>query len=227
MAPSRPQTVQSGSISDKHDQLGLGAAIASLGFVFWVVGGMEMVERLAFYGVKAVSALYATAPKVEGGLGVSATTFGDILMLWALTQSILPALIGGLADRFGYKRTIFVSTFVKILGYLVMARFPTYLVFFAGALLRATGTAIFKPGIQGTLVHITKPENSSLAWGFFYQLVNVGGWIGPLLAAFMRSRLSWTSVFYTCAAIIACNFVLLATYREPKLPGVAHPSSDE
>ena len=41
------------------------------GFTFWIVGGMEMVERLAFYGVKAVSALYATAPRVEGGLGVS------------------------------------------------------------------------------------------------------------------------------------------------------------
>lgn len=218
MASARSVTAPGGSISDKHHQLGLRAAIASLGFVFWVVGGMEMVERLAFYGVKAVAALYATAPRAQGGLGVSATIFGDVLMLWALTQSVLPVFIGGLADRFGYKRTILVSTFVKILGYLVMAWFPSYVGFFAGALLLATGTAIFKPGIQGTLVHSTRPENSSLAWGFFYQLVNVGGWIGPLLAAFMRSRLSWTSVFYACAAIIACNFLLLATYREPKLP---------
>ena len=41
-------------------QLGLFAAICSLGYVFWIVGAMEMVERLAFYGVKAVAALYAT-----------------------------------------------------------------------------------------------------------------------------------------------------------------------
>jgi MFS family permease len=227
MAGARSGTARDSSITDKHHQLGLRAAFASLGFVFWVVGGMEMVERLAFYGVKAVAALYATAPKVAGGLGVSASIFGDVLMLWALTQSVLPVLIGGLADRFGYKRTIFVSTFVKIVGYLVMAWIPTYLGFFAGALLLATGTAIFKPGIQGTLVHSTKPENSSLAWGFFYQLVNVGGWIGPLLAAFMRSRLSWTSVFYSCAVIIACNFLLLATYREPKLSSVQKSDSQE
>ena len=208
-------------LTDKHSQLGLRAAIVSLGIVFWIVGGMEMVERLAFYGVKAVSALYATAPHVEGGLGVSPSTFGDVLMLWALTQSILPVFVGGLADRFGYKRTIFISTIIKISGYLVMAWIPTYLGFLLGAILLATGTAIFKPGIQGTLVHSTSPENSSIAWGFFYQLVNVGGWLGPLLAAFLRSRLSWTSVFYACGGIIACNFILLATYREPKLP-VAH-----
>ena len=39
-------------------QLGLWASIASLSYVFWIVGGMEMVERLAYYGVRAV----ATSP---------------------------------------------------------------------------------------------------------------------------------------------------------------------
>jgi len=211
-------SVEPSQFTDQHRQLGLRAAIASLGIVFWIVGGMEMVERLAFYGVKAVSALYATAPRTEGGLGVTASVFGDVLMLWALTQSILPVFVGGLADRFGYKRTIFVSTVVKISGYVVMAWVPTYVGFLAGAIILATGTALFKPGIQGTLVHSTKPENSSIAWGIFYQLVNVGGWIGPLLAAYLRSRLSWTSVFYACAGIISCNFILLLTYKEPLLP---------
>jgi MFS family permease len=218
MTASIPPSSEAKPLTDRHHQLGLRAAIASLGLVFWIVGGMEMVERLAFYGVKAVSSLYATAPRVDGGLGVSASVLGDVLMLWALTQSVLPIFVGGIADRFGYKRTIFLSTVVKIFGYLVMAWFPTYVGFLAGAILLATGTAIFKPGIQGTLVHSTRPENSSVAWGFFYQLVNVGGWIGPLLAAFLRSRLSWTSVFYACGGIIACNFMLLATYREPVLP---------
>ena len=48
-------------------QLGLWAAIASLSYVFWIVGGMEMVERLAFYGVRAVATIYATRPLSEGG----------------------------------------------------------------------------------------------------------------------------------------------------------------
>ena len=47
---------------DDVKQLGLFAAIASLSYVFWVVGAMEMVERLAYYGVKAVATLYAKDP---------------------------------------------------------------------------------------------------------------------------------------------------------------------
>jgi MFS family permease len=194
-------------------QLGLVASIASLGYVFWVVGAMEMVERLAYYGVKAVATLYAKDPVSAGGLGITMSAFGTILMVWALIQSIVPVFTGGLSDRYGYKETIFVSTVIKIMGYLTMAFFPTYTGFFAGAILLAAGTAVFKPGIQGTLVKTTNRQNSSMAWGIFYQTVNIGGFIGPLVAGLMR-KMSWQNVFFACAAIICINFILLLTYKE-------------
>lgn len=195
-------------------QLGLIAAITSLSYVFWVVGGMEMIERLAYYGVKAVAALYAKDPVSKGGLGIDMGRFGNILFIWALVQSILPVFTGGLSDRFGYKQTIAVSTGVKISGYLVMAALPNFMGFTIGAILLATGTAIFKPGIQGTLVKATRPENSSMAWGIFYQTVNIGGFLGPLLAGAMR-KMEWRYVFLACAAIICLNFLMLLVYTEP------------
>jgi MFS family permease len=208
--------------SHRHDdttladvkQLGLWAAIGSLSYVFWVVGGMEMVERLAYYGVRAVATLYATRPASEGALGVTMATYGTLLLFWNLTQSLVPIFTGGLSDRYGYKQTIFASTVVKALGYVVMALFPSYAGFFAGALLLATGTAIFKPGVQGTLIKSTNRRNSSMAWGIFYQTVNIGGWIGPLIALHMR-QLSWKYVFWINAGVICCNFLLLLTYEEP------------
>ncbi len=195
-------------------QLGLWASIASLSYVFWIVGGMEMIERLAYYGVRAVATIYATRPASEGGLGVTMATFGWLLLSWNLVQSVVPIFTGGLSDRYGYKQTIFASTIVKCLGYLVMAWFPTYTGFFCGAILLAIGTAIFKPGIQGTLIKSTNRQNSSMAWGVFYQTVNIGAWIGPLIALQMR-HLSWAYVFYTNAAFICLNLLLLLTYREP------------
>ena len=197
-------------------QYSLIAAIASLSYVFWVVGGMEMVERLAYYGVRSVSGLYATAPVSAGGLGVSAEQLGTIFFIWALVQSLVPALVGGLSDRFGYKQTIALSTITKIVAYLIMGFFPTFVGFTMGAIVLATGTGIFKPGIQGTLVKATSRKNSSMAWGIFYQTVNIGGWLGPLLAAQLR-QLAWSHLFFACAAIIALNFLLLLTYKEPNL----------
>jgi dipeptide/tripeptide permease len=192
-----PPEEHSTSLRDVQ-QLGLIPAIKSLSYVFWVCGAMEMVERLAYYGVKAVAVLYVT---------------GTLMMVFAFVSSFLPIFTGGLSDRYGYKETIFLSTVVKICGYLVMAWFHSYGGFFLGCMLLAAGTAIFKPGIQGTLVKSTSRKNSSIAWGIFYQTVNIGGWLGPLVAAQMRV-LEWQYVFYACACIICLNFLLLLTYRE-------------
>ena len=207
-------TVSSETTLADVKQLGLWAAIASLSYVFWIVGAMEMVERLAYYGVRIVAPLYATRPLSAGGLGITMATFGWLLMWWNLMQSIVSILTGGLSDRYGYKQTIFASTVLKSFGYLVMAWFHSYWGFLAGVVFLATGTAIFKPGIQATLVRSTNRRNSSMAWGIFYQTVNIGGWIGPLIAVQMREW-AWQYVFYTNAAIICLNFLLLLTYREP------------
>jgi POT family proton-dependent oligopeptide transporter len=195
-------------------QLGLWAATASLSYAFWICGGMEMIERLAFYGVRTVSTLYATRPASQGGLGVTMATFGTLLFFWNMVQTLVPVLTGGASDRYGYKETIFISTIIKVLGYLVMAWFQSYWGFFAGAMLLATGTAVFKPGVQGTIIKATNRRNSSVAWGIFYQTVNIGAWIGPLIALHNRQS-SWKSVFYVNAAFICLNFLLLFTYREP------------
>ena len=195
-------------------QLGMWASIASLSYVFWLVGGMELVERVAYYGVKASAGLYAKAPQSEGGLGISLNDYGIIISLWALMQTFVPVFTGGISDRVGYKETIFASTVIKIGGYLLMAFFPNFWGFLFGAMLLAGGTGIFKPGIQGTLVLSTNRNNTSMAWGIFYQVVNIGGFLGPLVAVHMR-QLSWDNVFYACAAIISLNFLFLLTYKEP------------
>ena len=51
---------------------------------------MEMVERLAYYGVRAVAGLYATTAASEGGLGITAAECDDIIHL-RLEATSLPS----------------------------------------------------------------------------------------------------------------------------------------
>jgi len=196
------------------EQLGTFAAVASLSYVFWICGGMEMVERLAYYGVRQSSGIYVTASTASGGLGMLESDLGIVFLIWALVQTFVPVLTGGISDRVGYKETIFASTVFKILGYLIMGFFPSFWGFTVGAIVLAFGTGIFKPGIQATISNSTNRKNSSVAWGVFYQTVNIGGALGPMVAVSLR-QLSWDLLFFTCAAIISLNFLLLLTYKEP------------
>jgi MFS family permease len=198
---------------DAEPKLSFAKTIATLPRSFWMCCTMEMWERLAYYGVRVVMPIYIAQASEPGGLHFSQMQKGTIYFWWAIIQSILPVFTGGIADRYGYKRTIFVTIWMKIAGYLMMATQRSYGGFFLGVILLATGTALFKPGIQGSLAQSTSKKNSSVGWGVFYWLVNVGAAIGPPFAGFLHGK-GWPWVFYGCAAIISLNFLMLFTYEE-------------
>jgi dipeptide/tripeptide permease len=185
----------------------------NLTWPFWAANLMEMVERLAYYGVRVVIPIYIAQADAVGGLHFSQSDKGFIFMWWALVQSALPVFTGGFADRYGYKRQIVVAVLLKGLGYLLMATQRAFWPFFTGCLVLAAGTAVFKPPVQGTFVRTLNEKSSGAGWGFFYMVVNIGGFLGPPLAHFLYGY-SWPMVFYGCAALVSLNLLWLLTYRE-------------
>jgi hypothetical protein len=102
-------------------QLGLWAAIASLGYVFWVVGGMEMVERARLLRRPRRGDAVCDAARIDGW---TRSNDGDLRLAVAFVE---PGPVAHSdfhrwsSDRYGYKQTIFSSTILKSIGYLVMA----------------------------------------------------------------------------------------------------------
>lgn len=185
---------------------------------FWMVNIMEMLERLAYYGVRVVIPIYIAQADEPGGLHFSQTDKGVIFLWWAIFQSLTPMISGGFADRYGYKKTIAASVIIKVIGYLLMATQTEFWPFLIGCCTLALGTAIFKPGVQGTMCQSLTKRNSGVGWGTFYMLVNVGGFLGPPLAHFLYG-ISWPTVFYGCAAIVSLNLLMLLTYKDPSAGG--------
>lgn len=190
---------------------------------FWMVNIMEMFERLAYYGVRVVIPLYIAQADEIGGLHFSQSDKGVIFLWWALFQSLTPMVSGGFADRYGYKKTIAASIAIKIIGYVLMATQTEFYPFLIGCCTLGLGTAIFKPGVQATMCSALTKKNSSVGWGTFYMLVNIGAFLGPPLAHFLMG-ISWPAVFYSCAAIVSLNFLMLLTYKD--LPAGGEQAGD-
>jgi proton-dependent oligopeptide transporter, POT family len=180
---------------------------------FWMLNLMEMLERLAYYGVRVVIPIYIAQADEIGGLHFTQIQKGTIFMWWAVVQSLTPMISGGFADRYGYKKTIAFSITIKIIGYLLLATQRSFYPFLFGAMTLAFGTATFKPAIQGSLVQTLTDKNSSVGWGAFYMLVNIGGFLGPPLAHFLYG-IGWPAVFYGCAVVVSLNYFMLFTYKE-------------
>jgi dipeptide/tripeptide permease len=212
-------------------RLGFRQQVVSFPANYWVACFMEILERLAFFGVRAITPLYLVRSASENGLGLDYVQKGQIYTVWALLQCLIPMVSGGFTDRYGYRKSLCVAFVINILGYVLMAQSAPisirlteggwghagFWVFLVAACLIGTGTAIFKPPAQGTVARGVSDATSSMGWGVFYWVVNIGGAIAPMGAAWLRAEIRWSWVFYGAAIVTALNFLpALLLYREPE-----------
>ncbi len=190
----------------------------AFGQTYWMLNSIEAFERLAYFGIRAVVPIYIMQATEPGGLHLTAVHKGWIYMWWAFFQSYLPMLTGGIADRYGYKRVLRYAILANVVGYLMMAYFHSYYGFFAGILVLATGTAFFKPALQGSIAQNLNKENASMGWGLFYWVVNIGAVAAPPLATVIlgkpHSAQGWQDLFLASAAYTAMNLLLLFTFKD-------------
>jgi len=187
-----------------------------LGFTwgYWMLNGIEMFERLAYYLVRSVVAVYIMQADEVHGLHFSAAEEGTNKRLWFIFQSLLPTFTGGYADRYGYKKTLAFAITLNVIGYILMGTMTSYVGFSFAVIVLATGTAFFKPSLQGSLAQNLSAKNSSLGWGIFYWVVNVGAAMGPILANWLRFGFGWQAVFFVSAGCMALNYLMLFTFKD-------------
>jgi MFS family permease len=202
---------------------------------FWTLNAIEMWERLAFYNLRVMAPIYIMQADNPGGLHLTASDKGTIYAWWAAFQSLLPIITGGYADRFGYKRTMTFAISLMMAGYVLIAALrdlpflSNYWGLFIGIMVLATGTAFFKPSIQGSLAHQMTRENSSVGWGIFYWVVNVGAFVGHFLPGALlvfsqhlpgplhaeaNSAAAWRNLFLASAGFSSLNLLLLLTFKD-------------
>lgn len=189
--------------------------IKSFPSTFWVANTMEIFERMAWYGFYAVSSLYITGPVETGGLGLTSEQRGQIQAIVPFFLYLMPVLTGALADRYGYKKLFIISYIGMVLSYYALGQFKTMPTFLTAFMCVAIAAAIFKPVVVGTVARMTDKSNSSMGFGIFYMMVNIGGFLGPIVAGVVRG-ISWSYVFIACAGWAAVNLVIvLLFYKDP------------
>ncbi len=194
---------------------------------FWVANTLELFERLAFYGSKAVLTVYL-ANKLELGPAVA----GELAGLFSGVLYSLPIVAGTFVDRYGFKRSLLACFTIFCVGYFLVGLAglsfgaaitaavgkTTYLV--AVLLLTAIGGSLIKPSIVGTVARTTTSSTKSLGYSIYYTLVNIGGALGPIIALQVRTNLGIEYVlimssFTTFLLILGTLFF----YKEPITDG--------
>ena len=200
---------------------------------FWVANGMELFERLAFYGQQIIMGIY-----FRNKLGFTETEAGSLSGIFGGLIYLLPILGGTLADRFGFRRAFMIAFSMLAVGYFLigslgMSAFasmysgiPLYSILAIFLVFTAIGGSFIKPSVLGTVAVTSTPENKSLGYAIYYWLVNIGAALGPTIAYVVRDSIGVEYVYLVSAVSCLAMLVVNATfYREVQGPGAAPTES--
>jgi dipeptide/tripeptide permease len=200
---------------------------------FWIANIIELFERFAYYGSKAILAVYI-AEQVGLGPGKAGFLVGS---LFNTLLYFLPPLAGTVVDRYGFKKSLLACFSIFSVGYFLigLGGLPqgkplvealggaTYMI--VALVITAIGGSLIKPSIVGTVARTTTPETKSLGYSIYYTLVNLGGAIGPLLALQVRENLGIAYVLVMSSLVSLCLIAGTAIFfREPPRPADAPPA---
>lgn len=191
---------------------------------FWIANTLELFERWAWYGFFMLFANYLTQSSDKGGLEFSQSEKGMIMGIGTAILYFLPVLTGAIADKYGYKKILAISFGIYISAFIMFPLFDTFTGVFIMYLYLAVGAALFKPIISATISKTTTNQNSSIGFGIFYMMVNIGAFAGPLITLLYKNQ--YEIVFYISAGFIALNYLLLFMYDEPQQELKSEPLSD-
>ena len=182
---------------------------------FWVANTMELFERWAWYGMFMLFALYLTGSRDTGALGFTQEQKGYLMGPVVAILYFLPLITGAIADRYGYKRVLIIAYLMLAAGYFLMGIFKTYFSMYVVFMFVAVGAALFKPIISATVAKTTDDSTSSIGFGIFYMMVNIGAFIGPIVASKLRG-FDWQWVFTTSSVVIMVNLLIVFfLFKEP------------
>jgi POT family proton-dependent oligopeptide transporter len=162
----------------------------------------EMWERFTFYGMRALLVLFLVDAVANGGYGLDDKTATAIYGLYtaAVFMAALPG--GWIADRLiGAQRAVLAGGTLMTLGNLMLAIPGPPALFFAGLTVIILGVGLLKPNIS-TLVAELYPEGGArrdAGFTVFYMGINLGAFIGPLIAGWLALRYGWRIGFLAAA----------------------------
>ncbi|PYO78303.1 MAG: hypothetical protein DMD67_05155 [Gemmatimonadetes bacterium] len=157
----------------------------------------EMWERFSYYGMRGFLILYMVKALGFNDQHAGAVYGNYVGSVW------LAAIFGGIiADRWlGHYRSVLIGGIVIALGHFTLALHALPF-FYTGLTLIVLGTGLLKPNVS-TLVgalYEQGDERRDAGFSIFYMGINLGAFIGPIIAGKLAEGVDW-HIGFACAGV--------------------------
>ena len=148
-------------------------------------------------------------PIVKNSFNLNFSQIGIITLVFQLTASIFQPLIGLYTDRKPQPYSLAIGMVFTLTGLIILSRTNSYALLLVSVAIIGTGSSVFHPEAS-KVAYMASGGRRGLAQSIFQVGGNLGGSLGPILAAiiivpFGQSSILWFSILALIAIIVLLN----------------------
>ncbi len=172
---------------------------------------ISLLERLSYYGVRAILVLYLTDPEY---FNISSETTLEFYGYWTSALVIASIPFSLITDKLlGQKKSIIIGGFLTLIGYLLLIVQNKNILILSVILILA-GTSLVKPSTTILIGRQFKKENRNrtLAYMIFFMGINIGAFFGITAIGYVGETYKWKYGFIIAAISTMLYLVLTSIF---------------
>jgi proton-dependent oligopeptide transporter, POT family len=181
----------------------------------YVLFATEMWERFSFYTMIAMFALYMRDTTGQG-FGWSVDDTQALYSNYIMCVYMSPLIGGWIADKkLGYRKSVMIGGVFFMAGHLLLSIRSMPAVYAALTCL-VIGNGFFKPNVSAMVGNLYE-EGSHLkdrAYNIFYMGINVGAFLAPVVAEFMKRNFGFHPAFAVAVGGMAISIFILWKWKK-------------
>ncbi|WP_345748090.1 peptide MFS transporter [Streptomyces sp. ODS28] len=185
------------------------------------LSGLEVWERFSFLGMQAILVLYFADSVAGGGMGMASGTAASVVAAYGTLVYLVSVAGGWLADRIlGSYRAVLLGGVLIACGHYTMA-VPYPAATWAGLGLIIVGTGLLKPNVSSMVgkLYATEDKRRDAGFALYYMGINVGAFLGPLIAGWLGQKQGWHWGFSAAAVGMTLGVVQYVLGRRDLVGG--------
>lgn len=162
----------------------------------------------AFAAILNQTLLATAIPEIMHDLNITENTAQWLQSIFMLVNGIMIPITAFLIETFTTRRLFLASMALFVLGTLLCAIAPNFLVLLSGRVVQAAGAGIMMPLMQTIFLYIFPVEKRGSAMGMVGLIIGFAPAIGPTLSGWVVEHFDWRFLFYIILPIAILDLIL-------------------
>ncbi|MCG7231185.1 DHA2 family efflux MFS transporter permease subunit [Corynebacterium propinquum] len=156
------------------------------------------------------TSLSVALPAVMRDFGINAASAQWLITVFMLTMAVVIPTTGFLIQRFSTRQIFFSSVGLFIVGTIMGAVAPAFVVLLLGRIVQAAGTALIVPLLMTVMLQMVPLERRGTVMGFIGVVIAVAPATGPTVGGVILEAFTWHAIFL-CMLPLLVGVLLLGT----------------